>query len=83
MTATRPMSNLRWYIQTLSVPTSDSNTSLLVNFEHAKFLFECPESTSRVFIQNRVSGKKVAHIFLSKLDQDASGGLFGLSTAFR
>lgn len=72
------MSNLRWHIQTLSVPSSDTNASLLVNFENDKYLFECPESTSRAFIQNKVSGKKVTSIFLSKLDQEAAGGLFGL-----
>lgn len=71
------MSNLRWHVQTIAVPSSDTNTSLLVNFENDKYLFECPESTSRAFIQNKVSGKKVAAIFLSTLDQETSGGLFG------
>lgn len=71
------MANLRWHTQTLSIPTADTSTSLLVNFENDKILFDVPESTSRTFIQNKVSAKKIASIFISKLDQETAGGLFG------
>ena len=70
-------SNQRWSVQAVAAPASDSAASLLVVFESKKYLIGCGESTTRLFIQQRLSYKKTQNVFLSSLDQDHAGGLSG------
>ena len=61
----------------LTTHTSDSSPSLLVTFDQHKYLFNVPESLSRVCVQSKISLKKVGKVFVGDLNESV-GGLPGL-----
>lgn len=70
-----PHSN--WSIRCLSVPGQDTDLSLYVSFEKARFLFGCGEGTQRGFAQKRQTMKGIGAIFLPGGSDAGRGGLAG------
>ncbi|CAD6892926.1 unnamed protein product [Tilletia controversa] len=72
------ISNLR----ILSTPSSDTPTQcfpvVLLHFDKARYVFNCPEGTVRSFGQHRISYGPVRTTFLASTANVASGGLPGL-----
>lgn len=68
--------NTRYSLHLLATKTSDSSPSLLVTFDDARYLFNAPESISRICVQNKVGMKKVGKVFLGELCE--SSGLPGV-----
>jgi hypothetical protein len=66
---------MRWHLNVLSHPTSDSGPSFLFKWETAALLFEAPENLSRLCTQQRQSLRKVNGLFVSSLK--GSHGLHG------
>ncbi|KDE03913.1 hypothetical protein MVLG_05605 [Microbotryum lychnidis-dioicae p1A1 Lamole] len=67
--------NARYSLSMLSTSSSDSRPALLVTFESHRYLFNTPESISRVCVQNRIGLKRVGHVFAGNLSE--STGLPG------
>ena len=61
----------------LTTHTADSSPSLLVTFDQHKYLFNVPESFSRVCVQSKISLKKIGKVFVGDLSENV-GGLPGL-----
>lgn len=68
--------NTRYTLQVLSAHSSDSAPSALITFDQQRYLFNAPESLSRVCVQGRVGLRKVTNLFLGGLEESA--GLPGL-----
>lgn len=76
MAAPVTSSNSQSQLHLLTCHTVDSSPSLLVNFDQHKYLFNVPESLSRVCVQSKIGLKKVGKVFLGNLNE-ASAGLPG------
>lgn len=72
MTA-RATPNTRYYIQVLSTYTDDSTPSLLVVFDNARYLFNAPESFSRICVQSRIGMRRMGKVFVGKIGDDTAG----------
>ncbi|GAA5867433.1 hypothetical protein JCM1840_002137 [Sporobolomyces johnsonii] len=70
----------RYSLSVLSTHTVDSSPALLVAFDSHRYLFNTPESISRISLQNKVGLRKVGHVFLGDLEQSAGLPGFVLST---
>lgn len=68
--------NARYHISVLATSTVDSKPSLLVTFDNARYLFNSPESISRICVQSKIALRKVGAVFLGDLEESA--GLPGL-----
>ncbi|OAV93262.1 hypothetical protein PTTG_08554 [Puccinia triticina 1-1 BBBD Race 1] len=55
-----------------------SSTSLLLTFDQSRYLFNCPENTSRAFVQSRIPQKNLNNIFLSTPRVSHSAGTYGM-----
>jgi len=67
------------FIKPILVDSFDaSSPSLLLTFEHSRYLFNCPENTSRSFVQSRIPQKNLSSIFLSSSRASHSAGTYGM-----
>jgi ribonuclease Z len=66
-----------WTARVLSQPSLDSDPAFLVTFDDAKYLFNCPENTTRTVIQRKYGFNKYRGIFLSRVSSETSAGLPG------
>lgn len=68
------------YVQVLGngTDTGDTCPSILLFFEHQRFIFNVGEGFQRYCCQNRIKLGKVKDYFLTRLSSDAYGGLPGL-----
>lgn len=73
------LSNMHWDVRAVTTPSSDTDLSLLVTFDHAKYLFNCGEGTQRSFVQSRTSMRKLEGIYMTSANLDVIGGLPGKS----
>ena len=64
-------------LQILGTATGDSSPSVLVCYEEERYLFDVGEGLQRFCFEHKVKVPKIAHIFLSRLEPDACGGLPG------
>ncbi|GAA5914929.1 hypothetical protein JCM6882_008111 [Rhodosporidiobolus microsporus] len=79
MTDVAPM-NTGYSVSVLTTHSDDSQPSLLVAFDNQRYLFNAPEATSRIALQNKVGLRKVGHLFLGDLEQSAGLPGFILSS---
>ncbi|GAA5824883.1 hypothetical protein JCM11251_005379 [Rhodosporidiobolus azoricus] len=79
MSDVAPM-NTGYSVSVLTTHTDDSQPSLLVAFDNQRYLFNTPEATSRIALQNKVGLRKVGHVFLGDLEQSAGLPGFILSS---
>ena len=79
MTTPAPL-NTRYTLSLLSTHSTDSSPSLLVTFDNHRYLFNTPESISRVCVQNKIGMKKIGQAFLGRLEESTGLPGFVLST---
>ncbi|KAA1064017.1 hypothetical protein PGTUg99_008210 [Puccinia graminis f. sp. tritici] len=66
-------------IKPVLVDASDSSSpSLLLSFDQSRYLFNCPENTSRSFVQSRIPQKNLNSIFLSSCRSSHCAGAYGM-----
>lgn len=70
----REMNNPAWTARVLSVPGIDTDLSLYVSFDSARFCFGAGEGTQRAFIQKRTTWRHMQAVFLP----DGASGRGGL-----
>ena len=61
----------------LSNHSLDSRPSLLLQFDSARYLFNCPEGSQRISTQHKTRFMRANNIFLSRFHWDTHGGLPG------
>lgn len=67
------------FIKPILIDSFDaSSPSLLLTFEQSRYLFNCPENTSRSFVQSRINQKNLGSIFLSSPRASHSAGTYGM-----
>ncbi|PVG02635.1 Metallo-hydrolase/oxidoreductase [Serendipita vermifera] len=66
-----------WMARVVSPANSDSDPAFMISFGDAKYLFNCPENTTRINIQRKYGLNKYRCIFLSQIASRTSAGLPG------
>ncbi|PLW10452.1 hypothetical protein PCANC_23155 [Puccinia coronata f. sp. avenae] len=67
------------FIKSILVDSFDASApALLLSFDQSRYLFNCPENTSRSFVQSRVTQKNLNSIFLSSCRASHSAGTYGM-----
>lgn len=77
-----PSSNMaaaNWHIRAVSVPGIDTDLTLQVSFDNARFMFGCGEGTQRAYVQKKVSMRGLQGIFLPSTKSVTRSGLPGTS----
>ena len=70
-----PHSN--WSIRCISTPGPDTDLSIYVSFEKARFLFGCGQGSQRAFVQKRLSMRGLGAVFLPGGTEEGRGGVAG------
>jgi ribonuclease Z len=76
-----PHSN--WSIRCVSTPGPDTDLSIYVSFEKARFLFGCGQGSQRAFVQKRLSMRGLGAVFLPGGTEEGRGGVAGMSHSDR
>lgn len=71
----RPAMN--WSAFVLTSISSDTEPTIVLNFDTAKYIFNVGENTNRAFLQSRHNWKKTKAFFLTQLGTQRTGGLPG------
>src|SRR6266436_3836692 len=66
-----------WSANVLSTVTSDTEPTIIIEFDTAKYIFDVGENTNRAFIQNRPNWKKARGLFLTSVGAQRASGLSG------
>lgn len=69
-----------WHVRCVSVPGPDTDLTLHVAFDNARFMFGCGEGTQRAYVQKRLSLKGLEGIFLLNAENRTRMGLPGMCT---
>jgi ribonuclease Z len=69
-----------WMARVVSPANLDSDPAFMISFGDAKYLFNCPENTTRINIQRKYGLNKYRCIFLSQITSKTSAGLPGTYT---
>lgn len=70
-------SNMHWSANALSALTSDTEPTIVLEFDSAKYIFNVGENTIRTFVQSRQNFKKTRGLFLTSVGSQRAGGLAG------
>lgn len=68
---------MHWSLRVLTGLTDDTEPTIVVQFDNAKYVFNAGEGTYRAFSQRRYSATKSKAIFLSALHPQQFGGFTG------
>ncbi|KAF9487434.1 hypothetical protein BDN71DRAFT_1458518 [Pleurotus eryngii] len=67
-----------WSATVLSASSSDTEPTVVVTFDSAKYIFNAGENTNRAFLQSRRNWKRSRGIFFSSIGTERASGLAGL-----
>ncbi|PPQ90050.1 hypothetical protein CVT25_006290 [Psilocybe cyanescens] len=73
---------MNWSSSVLTSVSSDTEPSILVTFDNAKYIFNTSENTTRSFLQSGRNWKKARAIFYTQARIEKMGGLPGLLMTF-
>ncbi|KAJ2420148.1 hypothetical protein GGF41_004363, partial [Coemansia sp. RSA 2531] len=70
---------MKWYAQIVKPSThNQQSTSVLVQIDSQRYLFNCGEGTQRLGFENKIRMSKLSAIFLTRIDWETMGGLPGM-----
>ncbi|KAF8434881.1 hypothetical protein L210DRAFT_3552991 [Boletus edulis BED1] len=67
-----------WSASVLSTLSSDTEPTVVITFDSAKYIFNVGENTTRAFLQSRQNWKKTRALFLTSVGTQRASGLPGL-----
>ncbi|WVF65453.1 hypothetical protein IAT40_000181 [Kwoniella sp. CBS 6097] len=67
-----------WHVRAITAPGPDTDLTLHVSFDNARFLFGCGEGTQRAYNQKRLTLKGLSGIFVGSGDAKSRSGLAGV-----
>jgi ribonuclease Z len=68
---------MNWSASVVSTVTSDTEPTIIIEFDTAKYIFNVGENTNRAFVQNRPNWKKTRGLFLTSVGTQRASGLAG------
>ena len=71
-------SNMNWSTTVYTSLSSDTEPSIVITFESAKYIINAGENTTRAILQSRRGWKKVKALFLTRLGTQRSSGVPGV-----
>ncbi|KIJ09075.1 hypothetical protein PAXINDRAFT_172647 [Paxillus involutus ATCC 200175] len=71
-----------WTASVLSTVSSDTEPTVVIAFDSAKYIFNAGENTTRAFLQSRQNWKKTRALFLTSIGTQRASGLPGLLMTF-
>lgn len=71
-----------WVTTAVTSLSHDTEPTILVNFENAKYMFNAGENTNRAFLQSSKNWKKMRSVFLTQVTSQRASGLTGTSQCF-
>ncbi|KAJ2743674.1 hypothetical protein GGI20_003565 [Coemansia sp. BCRC 34301] len=70
---------MKWHAQIVKPSTyNQQSTSVLVQIDSQRYLFNCGEGTQRLGFENKMRMSKISAIFLTRVDWETMGGLPGM-----
>ena len=69
--------NMSWSVEAISATTSDTEPSILVTFDEAKYLFNTGENLSRAWLQSPRGWRNTRAIFLTSTSSHRVSGMPG------
>lgn len=75
--ANKRNTRMNWSATVLTGLSSDTEPTILVTFDSAKYLFNAGENTNRAFMQSRKNWKKMRGVFFTDVGLRTSSGLPG------
>ncbi|KAG1876634.1 hypothetical protein DFJ58DRAFT_865981 [Suillus subalutaceus] len=73
---------MSWNASVLSSVSSDTEPTVVITFDSAKYIFNVGENTTRAFLQSRRNWKKTRGLFLTSVGTQRASGLPGLLMTF-
>lgn len=73
---------MSWSVEGITVATSDTEPSILVTFDEAKYLFNAGENLSRAWLQSPRGWRNTRTIFLTSTSSHRAGGIPGKPVLF-
>ena len=70
--------NMNWSTSVYTTLSSDTEPSIVITFESAKYIFNAGENTTRAILQSKRGWKKVKALFLTQLGTQRSSGVPGV-----
>lgn len=70
---------MNWSTSVYTSLSSDTEPSIVITFESAKYIFNAGENTTRAILQSKRGWKKVKALFLTQLGTQRSSGVSGAS----
>jgi tRNase Z endonuclease len=68
---------MNWSATVLSTVTSDTEPTIVLNFDSAKYVFNVGENTNRAFLQSKRNWRKARGVFLTSIGTQRASGLPG------
>lgn len=68
---------MQWSANALSTVTSDTEPTIVLEFDNAKYIFNVGENTVRTFVQSKQNFKKTKGLFMTSVGSQRAGGLAG------
>ena len=66
-----------WNASVLSTVSSDTEPTVVISFDSAKYIFNVGENTTRAFLQSQQNWKKTRALFLTSVGTQRASGLPG------
>ncbi len=68
---------MNWSTSVLTTVSSDTEPSITVTFDKAKYMFNAGENSGRAFLQSKRNWRKTRGIFFTDVGSQRTGGLPG------
>lgn len=72
--------NMNWSTSVYTTLSSDTEPSIVITFDSAKYIFNAGENTTRAIIQSKRGWRKLKALFLTQLKTQRSSGVPGMSS---
>lgn len=70
---------MNWSTSVLTTVSSDTEPSIIVTFDNAKYIFNTSENTTRSFLQSGRTWKRARALFFTQARVEKTSGLPGMS----
>ena len=67
----------KWSTSVISALSSDTEPTIIITFDNAKYIFNAGENTGRAWIQSRTHWKRMKALFLTQVGTQRMSGMPG------
>lgn len=73
----KSQTTMNWSTSVLTTVSSDTEPTIIISFDSAKYIFNAGENTNRAFLQSRRNWKRTRGLFFTDVGTKRSSGLPG------